>query len=149
MEGFNFLGLETDYGISFVAIVLMCMPLMLRLSFDALWILVVKKEVDHTAHSAAMFALMVFISIHVYSIEQTHNVIQPFFFQIGIFTLFFDYGLNLVRGLKWHYIDQGLDGKQSFADSVYQRIGVLGTLFLKLWLALLCFSVYFYWTLIF
>ncbi len=149
MTGFNFLGLQTDYGISFVALALMCVPTILRLLFDAFWIRVIKKEVNHLLHSAVMGVLMVLIAIHVYFIESTHNMTQPLFFQFGIFTLFFDYGLNLIRGKKWYYIDQGLDGNQSWADRVYQKIGVYGTLGLKLWIALLCFSIYFYWSLMF
>ena len=64
--------------------------------------------------------------------------------QWAIFVLLFDYVLNLLRGLDWWYVDEGLDGKQSWMDSIYTQLPWWAIMFVKIWVFLLGFSVYFF-----
>lgn len=147
-ESFVFLGMETDHGIGFWAIIFLIAPLAIRLAWDGHEILVCRREVNHGKHTTATAFFIFVAAFAVWLIEPVKTVFQPFMLSWGIFWMFFDYGLNIIRGKRILYIDLGTDGKQSFFDSIYEKLGPYPILGAKLWFLLLTFSIYFYWTLI-
>lgn len=147
-ESFEFLGMETDHGIGFRAIIFLFSPLIIRLMWDGHEILIQKCEVNHGKHATATVFFILIAAIAVWLTEPVKTVFQPFLLSWGIFWMGFDYALNLIRGEKIFYIDLGDDGYQSFFDSIYEKVGPHVILFTKVWFLLVGFSVYFYWSLI-
>lgn len=137
-----------DFGISFGAVILLLLPLIFRLFLDLFLIKVIKEEVPHKAHTYITGVVIFITSWAVLMTEPVYYLFQPLLFEVGIFWLFFDYVLNLIRGEKFFYIDLGLDGKQSWFDSWYVKFGWLNVLFLKLMLFAFSFLVYFQLSLI-
>lgn len=146
MIAFKILWLEADHSIGFWSIIILFLPLIIRLAWDGHRILVERKEVKHGKHSTATAFFIFIAALAVWCLEPVKTIFQPFLLSWGIFWMFFDYALNLIRGERIFYIDLGLDGKRSFFDSVYERIGVHGTLFAKVWFLLLGISLYFNWS---
>jgi len=104
------------------AILLLTIPLILRLLLDFWKIKIKKQEPDHSVHTVYTGLVMVIISLlHLIIFEKTFY--QAFLLEWGIFWMVFDYALNLLRGLSWNYIDQGIDGKSSLADKLYKKAG--------------------------
>lgn len=145
---FMFFGMETDHGIGFWSIIILFSPLAIRLAWDGHEILVRKREVNHGKHTTATAFFILIAAFAVWVLEPVRSVFQPFMLSWGIFWMLFDYSLNIIRGERFFYIDLGTDGKQSFFDSIYEKLGPYPVLGVKLWFLLLSFSIYFYWTLI-
>lgn len=146
MKTFTFYGTESDYGISVWSFLIILLPLGLRLLTD--WYLIVrkKKEPKHWLHNLLTGIFMIICAWSIWLIDGLPAG-RGFMMMWGIFFAGFDYLLNVLRGEKWYYIDLALDGKGNFFDSFYQRIGMLGVIFLKFWWLFFCFSVCFYWSL--
>lgn len=141
---FYFLGMKSDLTIHWYALLLLALPTILRLTFDWYTISRKKVEVNHKQHTIFTALGMIIVSWIVWRIEPVQYLIQPVFLSIGIFVLFFDYMLNLLRGKNFFYIDRGTDGKQSLSDKAYSVMGTFGTAFFKLWVVGVCMGVYFY-----
>lgn len=145
---FYLMGMESDYTIHWYSLFLLTLPTILRLAYDYYTIVNKKTEVNHLQHTLITSAGMIIVSCIVWRLEPIKYLFQPFLLSTGIFVLFFDYLLSVLRGKNPFYIDEGKDGKQSYADRVYERIGPIGTAFFKLWYVLVVICFYFYWTLI-
>ena len=143
MNSFTFLGMESDFGPHWSMIYLL-IPLIFRLAWDAYEIKVLDIEPDHTKHTWITAAVMLFVSLFTWRYGPALYYIQPLILSATIFNQFFDYGLNLLRGEKWNYIDQGTDKKSSLADRAYKFFGWKIVFGFKLWCSLVGFSVYFY-----
>ena len=143
MKAFIFFGMQSDFGFRW-AMLLLVIPLGLRLWWDYHTIVNQKKEVDHAAHTILTGVMMAVVSVFDWVFGPAKYFIQPLIFQWAIFVLLFDYVLNLLRGLDWWYVDEGLDGKQSWMDSIYTQLPWWAIMFVKIWVFLLGFSVYFF-----
>lgn len=137
--------MTADRAIGLWPAVLMILPLITRLFFDYLEIMVYKTEVRHKTQAILTGIQMLSFSYIASSLEPVEYW-KAMVLSWATFWLIFDYALNLLRGEKWHYIDLGKDGKRSLFDSIYERAGVLGTLFLKLWFFLFAIYAYFFWS---
>jgi len=67
-------------------------------------------------------------------------------YQLGIFVLFFDYGINLLTGKKWYYISTTSKNRWEKLRAKTQFVHI--ELFIKLWLAACGISVYYMWELL-
>jgi len=143
MKAFIFFGMQSDFCFRW-AMLLLVIPLGLRLWWDYHTIVNQKKEVNHAAHTILTGVMMAVVSVFDWALGPTKFYFQPLILSFGVFVLFFDYALNLLRGLNWWYVDEGLDGKQSLTDRIYTMLPWYGILFLKFWIFLLGFSVYFF-----
>lgn len=139
---FSLLGMQSDYAFHWSLIFFLFLPLVARVYADYK---VIKSgvEVMHFWHLVMTALAMAALSCYARALTGI-PVWKVFVLQWGVFWLFFDYALNVVRGKKWYYIDQGKDGKSSLTDKVYNRIGILGTLFVKFWWFVFCLSVSFF-----
>lgn len=140
---FMFLGMESEYD-PHISMLLFLLPLALKWWWDLNKINVQGKEPDHGARISITLIAMAAISWVVWRWGPSRFYIQALVFQLCFFAALFSYGLSILRGLNWMYIDKGLDGKRSFTDTVYGMLGKWKTLLLNIWLLFLGFSVYFY-----
>lgn len=143
MNLFIIYGMESDYGPTW-SILLLFLPLAFRLFMDWYTITKDKKEVNHIMSTLITGALMLVCCSADLNQGHARFFIQPILMSWGIFFMFFDYSLNLLRGKSWYYIDEEKDGVGSLSDLLYAKWGVWGTLFFKVWFLLVTFSVYFY-----
>jgi len=141
MTAFIFIGMEPDFGIQPISLALLFVPLLFRLYLDYETIVIHNERPNHSLHTAITGALMAVLSVIVWYIEPVKYCWQPFLLMWGIFGLFFDYLLNILRKKEWYYIT--VDNPGIF-DRAFLAIGVWGELFFKLWWLLTTFSVYFY-----
>jgi len=138
--------MQSDLTIHWYSLLLLSLPTIIRLWYDYHTIVHDKHEVRHVHNTVYTAIGMIVCSFVVWRIEPVQYLFQPFLLSTAIFVLFFDYLLNLLRGKGMFYIDLGTDGKQSFADSVYERLGYFGTAFFKLWWVGVCMGCYFFWS---
>lgn len=143
MKTFIIYGMESDFGLHWLLILLL-IPLIHRLWLDHRTIKKLKNEVDHKKHTIITGALMVLLSFPVWVYGPCRYLFQPILLSWGIFLMFFDYFLNLLVGKSWYYIDEALDGKGSLTDRLWLYTGVWGSLFVKSWILMVTFAVYFY-----
>lgn len=119
-------------------ILLLFIPLIQRLWWD-LKTIKSGKEIRHGYHLAVSAMIMLAVSYLAVRLGNYHAIWQPYALSVGIFGLFFDYALNILRGLNWYYIDD--EPESSWTDKQWSKAGVWGTLFIKLWVAGVCFSI--------
>ena len=143
MIAFIFFGMESEFGFHWLMLLLI-VPLIFRLWWDYKTIVTESKEPNHTKHTIVTGVVMLALCVFVWRFGPAKYFFQPLFLSFCIFLMFFDYTLSLLRGLDWWYVDEGLDGKQSFTDKIYMHLPWWGILFGKLWFLLCWFSVYFY-----
>jgi hypothetical protein len=142
MNTFTLFWLETDHGIQPVSVVLLFLPLIFRIVWDGYKILVEREEINHEKHTTATACFMFLTSYAVFRIEPVRYMVQPVLLSWGIFWLFFDYLLNLLRGKNFFYVDQGEVSAK--IEKVYVFLGPWKTLAVKLWWFTVVLSVYFH-----
>lgn len=132
---------------SFISVVLILLPLIVKLTLDGYRILVEKEEVNHGKSLTLAVAVGIVISYVVWRIEPVQYYFQPALLSWSVFWAFFDTTLNLITGKKWSYIDANIQsgGIHSTSDKVYAMVGILGVLFAKAWFLALGLFVYFGW----
>lgn len=145
MSTFNFLGMKSDHSIKWLSLIWAFLPLIAKLAYDYVEIVKKKREPDHKKEVFWIIPVVLIFAAAIWMNEPVHWF-QPIVLILGILAVFFDPFLNLLRGEKITYIDQGLDGKSSWWDRQMNAIGVSGMLFVKFWIALASFAVYFFWS---
>lgn len=138
--------MESDYGISIVALFFVFLPLVARLWADRLVIKVHKIEVEHGLHTF-LTALMMLACAYAVNLLDHVSMFKAFMLEWGVFWFFFDPVLNLLLGKNWYYIDENVnDKKGKFAkiEQFYNRLGIWNTLFIRSWWMLFTFAIYFY-----
>lgn len=143
MMGFIFFGMESEFGLH-LSLVLIPLPLLLRWWWDYDTIVVQQREPLHGNRLIITVLAMMATSYLVWRWGPARYYIQPVVLSFCLFAALFGYGLSLLRGKSWWYIDEGLDGKQSWTDSIYVQLGVWKVLLLNIWFILLGVSVYFF-----
>jgi hypothetical protein len=144
MIAFIFFGMESDFGLHW-SLIFLLIPLFIRVKWDSALIRA-GYEVQHTKHTIITMAMYAIISIPAWYLGPAKYFFQSFIFGGCIFAFSFDYLLDLSRHLKLTYVDQGLDGISSKEDSILKQMPWWGILFIKIWVLLFGFSVYFYWS---
>lgn len=142
MTGFIFFGMQSDFGLHWLLLLLL-LPLAGRLRWDS-QLIKAGYEPQHTVHTLVTAGAYLIVSFLVWRWGPAKYLFQPFVFGGCIFAFSFDYLLNLIRHLNIAYVDQGLDGKSSKEDSILKQMPWPFILFIKIWILLLGFSVYFY-----
>lgn len=145
MKVFIFFGIMTDYSFNIISLILLLIPTIQRVLFDLYVIKIEKQEIDHVAHTVLTAIIMIFLSALNFIIFQI-PIWKGLLLSFGIFILIFDYSLNILRGKKWNYIDEGKDGISSLSDGIYKQLGVWPLLFFKIVIFMITFCIYYTWS---
>ena len=135
---------DADIHLSWLSIFLLFIPLGLRLLWDRHTIVKLGKEPNHAYRSVVTGLAILVVSEFVCLINDLpwHALWRPAAKSYGEFILFFDYWLNLLRpDKKWYYTDEGRDGKTNFTDRIYNHLGPLYTLLLKLFIYMVALAI--------
>lgn len=119
-------------------IFLFLLPLIGRLAWDYHTIMVQKRFIDARSH----FLRWGYTTIGVFLIALLNHLridFKPYLLcgvaaQAGIFFLGFDWGLNILRGLKWSYRSPMVD-HPSFFERLRQKTWIPIEVLVKIWLA--------------
>lgn len=144
-------GMEADYGISWIAIIILFIPLIQRLIMDIHQIKIEQKEINHKLHTFYTGVIMLMGSLIIADLDHGQDGISIIILwfkavclSFSIFFLLFDYVLNICLRKKWYYIDTGKgDSIHSISDGLYAKLGVIGTAFIKICTFLIGISIYF------
>ena len=121
----------------FTTFVLFLLPVIIRILWDNYSITRKKNSLDGPEHSVR-WAATGFLILALCIINHRYIRFDPPFwatllFGTTIFALFFDYGLNLARGLHWSYVSP-VKPNPSIWERIRQKLNAPAELIIKLWL---------------
>lgn len=147
INNFTLFGMEGDYPFQWTNLIFLLIPV-IKAAVD---VFLFQKEGIPVNHKESLmyslgFGLM--LSLIDWQVSDVQYLGQSMVLGVSYFFLWFDYIRNIFAGEKITYIDSNPDSDKAedskWDVNIYSRLGILGTIFVKFWVALFGIAIYYF-----
>ena len=134
---------------SILGLLVLSLPLIVRLIVDYIKIEKKKEPItksDYRVRWGVTFLATIGAGVISKLLDPTAPLVFHILFSAGVFVLFFDYALNLLRGKKWYYRSSNPQHPSKWEQIRMNYIPIHADVFLRLIVTGAMISTYFYYT---